>query len=74
MEMLTPMGMRQRYLLGKYQSMVHHRFGGYDINTTNLPKSNYKDLTVQSTDLYRTIQSGYSELLGLTNQTESFFG
>jgi hypothetical protein len=74
LEQLTPSGMRQRYLLGRYQALMHHRFGGFNLNTTNLPKSNYRDIRVQSTDLYRTITSGYSELLGFIKMTEESYG
>jgi hypothetical protein len=52
--MLTPMGMRQRYLLGRYNSLEFK------------PKTSF-DMHVESTDYYRTIQSGYSELSGMVD-------
>ena len=54
-EQLTPQGMRRRYLLGRYQALLHQRFGGYDMNTTNFLKTNYRDVRVQSTNFYRTL-------------------
>jgi hypothetical protein len=72
-EQLTPQGMRQRYLLGKYQALLNQRFGGYDLNTTNLLKTNYRDMRIQSTDFYRTIMSGYSELLGFDDMTKQYY-
>lgn len=58
---LTPMGMRERMILGrhsrdKYINHVKKRFLE-DFNNEN-------DLYVQSTDVYRTLQSVKSELLG----------
>lgn len=51
------MGMRQRYLLGRF---TNQRYGIKDL----------KSIDVQSTDVYRTIQSGYSELAGLSHEVE----
>ena len=45
---LTPMGMRQRYLLGKYNQLKYGHL--------------LSDLDVTSTAKQRTLQSGYSEL------------
>jgi hypothetical protein len=53
-EMLTPMGMRQRYLLGRYNRLEFN------------PKTSL-NMHVESTDYYRTIQSGYSELSGMVD-------
>ena len=61
---LTAMGMRQRYLLGKY-NRVMKVFGQY---------SNQADqINMSSTEFYRTIQSGYSEMLGLLGSNHSRF-
>jgi lysosomal acid phosphatase len=52
---LTPNGMRQRYFLGRYNYQRYHQdLGDYS-----------KDIYVQSTNVHRTLQSGYSELLGM---------
>jgi len=58
--MLTPQGMRQRYLLGRYN---RKRFTEeYDfISTEDGPEQ----FLMFSTDVDRTIQSGYSELMGM---------
>ena len=50
--MLTAVGMRQRYLLGK------KNFDSYQKLLEN------GDFFVQSTDFYRTIQSAYAEIYG----------
>mmetsp|Transcript_16335 Transcript_16335/g.27633 ORF Transcript_16335/g.27633 Transcript_16335/m.27633 type:complete len:385 (-) Transcript_16335:45-1199(-) len=55
--MLTPSGMRQRFLLGRYNREKH------EVETLN--HSHLQQIDIQSTDVYRTIQSGYSELLGI---------
>ena len=56
--MLTPMGMRQRYLLGKYNE---HKFQTDFYNSSKLNAKVWADgFSVTSTDVYRTIQSGYS--------------
>ena len=63
-EMLTPMGMRQRFLLGRYN---WHRFGKlyYDGDMS----VNIKNHTfAQSTLVYRTIQSGKAELMGMLHE------
>ena len=62
--MLTPSGMRQRYLLGKYHRYKMDGPFGFQSNITD---TDYKYMNVMSTDYYRTITSGYSELLGFTN-------
>ena len=62
--LLTPQGMRQRYLLGKY-NQVHY---GASLGDSDLLEKG-EGLYVQSTDYNRTIQSGYSELLGMINGT-----
>jgi len=63
-QMLTPSGMRQRYLLGKYH---RYKLDGPFGFPTNITDVDYKYLNVMSTNYYRTITSGYSELLGMTN-------
>ena len=57
---LTPEGMRQRYLLGRYN---RERF----IENTDFISKTYKpnEIYMQSTNVNRTMQSGYSELMGL---------
>ena len=57
---LTPQGMRQRYLMGRY---ARERY----TNQYKLLSSEFTpgEVYVQSTDVNRTIQSGYSELMGL---------
>jgi len=57
---LTPEGMRQRFLLGSYN---RHRY----VEQFNLipPEFNEMDFFIQSTNVNRTLQSGYSELMGL---------
>jgi len=58
--MLTPQGMRQRYLLGRY---ARERY----TEKYQLLDPDYVEgqIYIQSTNVNRTIQSGYSELLGL---------
>ena len=51
---LTAVGMRQRYLLGKYN---RQRLDQYGFMTNN-------SMLVESTDYYRTIQSAYAEISG----------
>lgn len=60
--MLTAMGARQRYLLGKYH---YNKYKEQLDFTDMLSAPVVQDLNVISTDVYRTIQSGYSELYGL---------
>lgn len=52
--------MRQRYLLGKYN---YERYGEA-LGGEELMHPNGK-LDILSTDYYRTMQSGYSEIAGL---------
>jgi len=61
---LTPNGMRARYLLGRYNYQRYHPALGDDLLTT-------KNLYIQSTDVDRTLQSGYSELFGMFNQSNA---
>ena len=74
--MLTPQGMRQRYLLGKYNRFQYStREWGFNKTIVDFTKNNYKNLTIESSIFYRTIQSGYSELLGFIadgNISDSF--
>ena len=51
-EMLTPSGMRQRYLLGKYHRYKMDSPLGFSANLTH---HDYKYMNVKSTDYYRTI-------------------
>lgn len=57
---LTAQGMRQRYLLGRYNKM---RYGNLYKLVDHAP--NTDEIYIQSTDVYRTIQSAYSEVLGM---------
>ena len=57
---LTPEGMRQRYLLGRYNReryTKHYQFLSEEL----VPEEIY----MQSSAVLRTIQSGYSELMGM---------
>ena len=55
--------MRQRYLLGRY----HYEKYRFQINFKDMiERSHLQHANVISTDVYRTIQSGYSELTGLS--------
>jgi len=58
--MLTPQGMRQRYLLGRYARKKY-------TETYELFDDDYREgqVYMQSTNVNRTLQSGYSELMGL---------
>jgi hypothetical protein len=65
--MLTPLGMRQRYLLGKYNKFMLDRPFGFNKTVTDLTENNYSQVNMLSTGKPRTLQSGYAELLGFTN-------
>ena len=55
--------MRQRYLLGRY----HYEKYRFQIDFKDMiERSHLQHANVISTDVYRTIQSGYSELTGLS--------
>ena len=70
-ENLTPQGMRQRYLLGRYlNERVNRPFGYNHTEYADFVENKYTDVYVQSTGYARTIQSGYAELLGFTNVTK----
>ena len=58
--LLTPEGMRQRHLLGRYNRQRY-------VHDYNLISSEYTpgEVYMQSTNVNRTVQSGYSELMGL---------
>lgn len=58
--MLTAQGMRQRYLLGRLNRERYISIEGLLDETYN-PNQLY----IQSTDVLRTMQSSYSELMGL---------
>lgn len=63
-EMLTAQGMRQRFLLGRYNFWKYSQdFGAEGF----LDPANFE---IQSTNVFRTIQSGYSELAGLMHQQQ----
>lgn len=57
--------MRQRYLLGRYN---RHR---YTEEYKFLSQELTEEVYMQSTDVNRTLQSGYSELMGLYPPGES---
>ena len=57
---LTPEGMRQRFLLGRYNRKRFIEDADF-LSETFTPGEVY----MQSTNVNRTIQSGYSELMGL---------
>ena len=57
--MLTQKGMRQRRLLGEYN---------YEKLIKDQEAVDLKDIIVESTGLYRTIQSAYSELSGILKE------
>lgn len=62
--MLTPQGMRQRYLLGRYNWMQFGKVfysGDVEANLRNLSFA-------QSTLVYRTMQSGEAELNGFLHE------
>lgn len=58
---LSPQGMRQRYMLGRYGKQRYVDMFGV-INQHEFPYNN--QMYVQSTDFYRTIQSAYAQMLG----------
>ena len=65
-EMLTPQGMRQRYLLGRYARQK------YSVDYDLLDPDFVQDqVYCQSTDVDRTMQSCYSELMGVYPPSES---
>ena len=59
---LTPTGMRQRFLLGRYNAQRY----GSALGPQLMSKAG---IWIESTDVHRTIQSGYSELKGMLTQT-----
>lgn len=58
--LLTPEGMRQRNLLGQYKRKRYVDEWGL-ISATLVPD----EIHMMSTDVNRTVQSGYSEYMGL---------
>ena len=58
--MLTPSGMRQRYLLGKYNMRKYSE--EYDLLDV---EDGPEQVLMMSTIVNRTMQSGYSEYLGM---------
>jgi hypothetical protein len=63
---LTPEGMRQRYLLGK------HSRQRYTVDYPFIPVDwQYDQAYLQSTDVQRTMQSGYSEVMGFFPPNDS---
>ena len=64
--MLTPTGMRQRYLLGRNQRQRYTE--KYQLLSPDFVAD---EVYMVSTDVLRTMQSGYSELMGLYPPGES---
>ena len=58
--LLTPKGMRQRYFLGRHNRQRY-------VDAFKLISEDYTpgEIYMQSTNVNRTMQSGYSELMGL---------
>ena len=65
-EQLTPQGMRQRYLLGAYNAKRY----AHDYDLIDL-ENGHEQVLMMSTIVNRTIQSGYTELMGMFNQERS---
>ena len=65
-QQLSQQGMRQRYLLGKYNRMRY--IEQYQLLSPNYVPGEYKAV---STDVNRTIQSAYSEITGMYSPTSS---
>ena len=64
--MLTPQGMRQRYLLGAYNRQRYvEEHGLLD------PEEGPEQMLMMSTLYNRTMQSGYSELMGMFPPTSA---
>jgi len=63
---LTTSGQRMRYLLGRYNRDRY--INKYDFLT---PDFEFGEVYIQSTDVERTITSGYSEIMGLYPPHES---
>ena len=53
-QQLTPMGLRQSFLLGRYN---YEKYGG---------QAKHSSIKMQSTNPYRNIQTGYANLLGFS--------
>ena len=70
MGQLTPQGMRQKYLLGKYNRWKSDHPYGYNNTWTDWTGTAYKDLNVVSTNVGKAIASAYAELIGFTNDGE----
>jgi len=66
---LTPMGMRQRYLLGRYNFAKYSTHLGGKVSQEDARKKTaviFDKLHAQSTDISRTVLSAYSEVMGLS--------
>ena len=66
--LLLPQGMRQRYLLGRFNRQKY-------MIDNDLLSLEYKpeEFYIQSTNFNRTLMSGYSELLGLYPEASESF-
>ena len=62
------MGMRQRYLLGRYYYNQYFKNLILQDTKEDVPKNLFDNLWVASTDVNRTIQSAASEFLGFTHE------
>ena len=62
------MGMRQRYLLGRYYFEKYWRQFIENDSKKEKPVSFFDNIYVASTDVNRTIQSANSQLLGFTEE------
>ena len=67
-EQLTPMGMRQRYLLGRYYYETYFKQFMTADKKSDPPVNFYDNLWIASTDVNRTIQSAASQYLGFTQE------
>ena len=70
MGQLTPQGMRQKYLLGKYNRYKSDSYFGYNTTFTDWTGTGYKDMYAVSTSQGKAISSAYAELIGFTNDGE----
>lgn len=73
--------MRQRYLLGRYNNLMHVQVpkmsaqnnSSPDPDSFNFASRGYSNITVESTNYYRTIQSAYAQMLGFVDKDELKF-
>ena len=70
MGQLTPQGMRQKYLLGKYNRYKSDSAYGYNSTYNDWSGSAYRDMKVTSTSRGKAIASAMAEMIGFTNGGE----